>query len=494
MIRLLVAHGAPESGIFAALYLDDAKKVKSLLKESPDLVHSTDDAGMTPLHRAAENGQRAMVEVLVAHGANVGARAKDGQTVLQRARNKETLDTILSYAPGEGKDIFLATLTGDLEAVRSLVSSDPSLVNAVAGKTDVYALVNGATPLHHGVFSGNLELVRFLVEKGANPDAKDGVFNFPPQGWSPVPYRLDIAELLRDRAGLDQLEKEEIKVQMQTIVVGDLDEGEKRATAYLKRAEKEGTKKNLAMAYSIKGFVAYYLGDWSRAREFTDRSIAVWDGPGWAMLQRALLEYEVGNFDRGSIYMERFLEKAPAYESKAVNATKATALVWIARITGDNARLDEAEEGARSRLLSTAYLPGNILIRTILGYIEVQRGDAAAAEEHYSALKPARGLNLGPFSHLNIDWILGLLAQTMGRLDDAMVHFEDVLAFFRKGGFRPALAWICHDYSDALLHRNGPGDRDRARSLLDESLALSHELGMRPLMERVMTRMKSSGT
>ena len=44
------------------------------------------------------------------------------------------------------------------------------------------------------------------------------------------------------------------------------------------------------------------------------------------------------------------------------------------------------------------------------------------------------------------------------------------------------------DYADTLLQRNEPGDREKAMSLLDESLAISSELGMRPLMERVLSR------
>jgi len=39
-----------------------------------------------------------------------------------------------------------------------------------------------------------------------------------------------------------------------------------------------------------------------------------------------------------------------------------------------------------------------------------------------------------------------------------------------------------------LLERNSEGDRGKAMSLLDESLAISSELGMRPLMERVLSR------
>ena len=88
----------------------------------------------------------------------------------------------------------------------------------------------------------------------------------------------------------------------------------------------------------------------------------------------------------------------------------------------------------------------------------------------------------------NGDRILGLLAQTMGNLDRAVEHFEDALAFCRKAGYRPELAWTCCDYADALRGRNGPDDRAKAVALLDESLSISRELGMRPLMERVLSR------
>ena len=92
------------------------------------------------------------------------------------------------------------------------------------------------------------------------------------------------------------------------------------------------------------------------------------------------------------------------------------------------------------------------------------------------------------FFDFSVDRLLGLLAQTMGKLEDAMSHFEDALAFCRKAGYRPELAWTCCDYADALRERDGERDVAKATSLLDESLAISSELGMRPLMERVLSR------
>ena len=66
--------------------------------------------------------------------------------------------------------------------------------------------------------------------------------------------------------------------------------------------------------------------------------------------------------------------------------------------------------------------------------------------------------------------------------------FDDVLAFCRKAAYWTELAWTCCDEAACLLQRNDPGNREKAMSLLDESLASSSELGMRPLMERVLSR------
>ncbi len=90
----------------------------------------------------------------------------------------------------------------------------------------------------------------------------------------------------------------------------------------------------------------------------------------------------------------------------------------------------------------------------------------------------------------SVDRLLGLLSQTMGNMNQAAAHFEDALAFNRKAGYRPELAWSCCDYADMLLDPStGSGraeekTRAKAISLLDESLAIASELGMRPLIER----------
>ena len=126
----------------------------------------------------------------------------------------------------------------------------------------------------------------------------------------------------------------------------------------------------------------------------------------------------------------------------------------------------------------------------------MHREDRAAAADHYASLESSRGTTTAGISLVS-DRILGLLAHTMGSSDLAAEHFEDALAFCRKGGYRPELAWTCCDYADLMLQRDGDGDgegdRAKAVSRLDESLRISSELGMRPLMELVLSRREILG-
>ena len=133
--------------------------------------------------------------------------------------------------------------------------------------------------------------------------------------------------------------------------------------------------------------------------------------------------------------------------------------------------------------------------------ISVVRGDSVAAAEHYRALQSFQSSKLAGDPGgiiINIvayesNRLLGLISQTMGNLDQASAHFEDALAFCRPRGYRLELAWTCCDYADLLRERDAEGDRSSAMALLDESLAISSELGMRPLMERVLSRREILG-
>ena len=57
--------------------------------------------------------------------------------------------------------------------------------------------------------------------------------------------------------------------------------------------------------------------------------------------------------------------------------------------------------------------------------------------------------------------------------------------FCRASGFKPEVASTRHDYAEVLIEWNGADEDAKPRLLLEESLSISTELGMRPLMESV---------
>ena len=200
------------------------------------------------------------------------------------------------------------------------------------------------------------------------------------------------------------------------------------------------------------------------------------------------MEYEAGNFDQGRTYLDRFWEAVRLNSPGPTIPYAITAMIIpvVARISDVIYRFDIAE-GAADAVLSSPSAAHSVVVRTRIGLalMSVQRGDVSAAGQQYAHLEAQRGTTVSP---IVIDRVLGLLSQVMGNLDQAVIHFEDARSFCRKGGYRPELAWTCCDYADALLQRNEPGDREKATFLLDESLAISTELGMRPLMGRVISR------
>ena len=48
--------------------------------------------------------------------------------------------------------------------------------------------------------------------------------------------------------------------------------------------------------------------------------------------------------------------------------------------------------------------------------------------------------------------------------------------------------WTQIEYAEMLLDRGAPGDREKAIELQDEALAITQELEMRPLTERILAR------
>jgi YVTN family beta-propeller protein len=124
----------------------------------------------------------------------------------------------------------------------------------------------------------------------------------------------------------------------------------------------------------------------------------------------------------------------------------------------------------------------------LLAETSARLGDRDRAATLYELLAPYADrvtisyteISLGPVARY-----LGILAEAIGRDDDAERHFRDSLELSERIGARPWLAHSQHDLARLLLARRQPGDAEDAAELLRSALATSRELGMEPLAARV---------
>jgi len=280
-------------------------------------------------------------------------------------------------------------------------------------------------------------------------------------------------------------------VSLSRFILGDAEGIAQHAEAMLAAAERLRHHFYLARALFSNEMMARCLGEFAAARQFSERGLAVSPRETRLLFGRTLLEYEVGDFENGELYLRRLLEvmeSAPPGPSLE-NATAAVAISYLSRNTGTDDQLAMGKSVAEANL-SSPLITGVIaeFNRTALSLAAVQEKDESAASAQYSALTSMVGLGISVIFGGQSDHVFGILAHTMGNLEQATVHFEDALSFCRKAGYRPELAWTCCDYADTLLQRNNEGDQAKAMTLLDESLGISSELGMQPLMERVLSR------
>lgn len=103
----------------------------------------------------------------------------------------------MGSAPEEAESVlFTAIRDGDLETVKAEISRDSSLLNQTEG-----GLVQ--TPLHKAVRAKQLEIVRFLIESGAEVNMFDNLTRTPLAAAMDVEAGAEIVQLLEDHGAVD---------------------------------------------------------------------------------------------------------------------------------------------------------------------------------------------------------------------------------------------------------------------------------------------------
>ena len=74
------------------------EKFEQYVKENPSIVTDADEEGFTQLHREALAGNLALVNVLLANGADKNVRTKSGKTAADLAENLGWKDIVKALA------------------------------------------------------------------------------------------------------------------------------------------------------------------------------------------------------------------------------------------------------------------------------------------------------------------------------------------------------------------------------------------------------------
>ena len=125
------------------------------------------------------------------------------------------------------------------------------------------------------------------------------------------------------------------------------------------------------------------------------------------------------------------------------------------------------------------------------GEVCAHLADRRRAAGLYDRLLPYRELvgvaGVGAVCMGSVARVLGLLAGTLGRWDDAIRHFDHALGVNRSLGAPPLVLRTQQDYAAMLLAAAGAGldTAERARALLDEAAAGARALGMGGVAARV---------
>ncbi|NKB70278.1 MAG: hypothetical protein GKR89_24675 [Candidatus Latescibacteria bacterium] len=454
---------------------DREVRMMALLLDRGAQIDAVDSLGNTALHRAVEH---------------TGSHAES-----IRAASRPVIQLLLER--GAQIDFFAAVGLGEVDRVAALLRQRPDRV---------HQQLDGKTPLHLARQLGHKPVADLLVASGADERAKTSADKTPLDAQADYLEQtikrhlngLDMRQAAQATdeywavtAGLPRPVDERIRLGALSVraklAVGDLSSARQHAES-LRKSAQDNTE-YLTAANGVQSEVFYSQGDWAATRTCLDLC-------NYRALY-ALMEAQIGRVGQAEHQLAAFKEDirqegdTPAILHPTRQAQLAFIGAWLGRILGYEAPWAQAKRLAQQVLygntplspLTTSESNESIQARIALGVIAAGQRDTASALEQYRQLRPYQGVMISGQPPV-IDRVLGLLAHTLGRLDEAVAHFDKALVFYGDA-FQPERAYACCEQAGVLLQRAHSDDRNRADTLLKESQKLAVKLDMEPLRKRI---------
>jgi len=155
----------PLAVLVDAVSRGDVEAASAILAADPALARQ-EQGGATPLHYAAVHGQRAAVDLLIDHGADLGALDQEyGAAPIGWANEKGYMDLVRHMrARGARVSLHMAAAFGFLSDVVTLAAEHPEQLSLPVGY---------GTPLHLAALWGHDTIVERLLALGADPSRRN---------------------------------------------------------------------------------------------------------------------------------------------------------------------------------------------------------------------------------------------------------------------------------------------------------------------------------
>ena len=201
--RLNSAHGTPaqllEDQLVAAAFENrpDWARLALAAGADPDGLGTRHPLryGLTPYEAAVRRGNREVAELLAAGGATVPALDPVEELLAAcMAADRATVERMLADQPILKRDAITRRPEAILHATELRRPEAIRLLAEVGFDVNVWARI---TPLHQAAYDGDVEVVRTLLDVGADPTLRDPGFNAIPLGWAEHARRDEVIALLR---------------------------------------------------------------------------------------------------------------------------------------------------------------------------------------------------------------------------------------------------------------------------------------------------------